>query len=298
VRVSGLSLNDRNVWRRAQVAEGGYGSEVSRSGAYEWTSQRALVRVPVPRGQPLPESVEILLSAPEPKEVVLSSGGHKVAVPVDPESIWCAAPLGGAPYDVVNNAGSLVLDDGHGVDRGFGAPDGPAFTEPCDVFAWCGGAVLLRSGYLDDVGLFDERFFLYYEDTDVSWRGKARGWRHTFVPEAVIHHLHAATTIAGSASFTYFTERNRMLMVLKNAPRPMIREVVGGYLGETYDAARRDIAGALAQGRRPNTLPSARRLRALGAFARLAPRVLLDRPSVRARQRVPDAELLTQLTPR
>ena len=43
------------------------------------------------------------------------------------------------------------------------------------MFAWCGGAVLLRREYLDDVGIFDERLFLYYEDTDLSWRGTAQG---------------------------------------------------------------------------------------------------------------------------
>ncbi len=39
-----------------------------------------------------------------------------------------------------------------------------------------------RSAYLDDVGLFDERLFLYYEDTDLSWRGRLRGWRYVYVP--------------------------------------------------------------------------------------------------------------------
>jgi GT2 family glycosyltransferase len=220
-----------------------------------------------------------------------------VSIPVDPESVWCAAPLDGSPYDVVNNAGSIVMSDGHGADRGFGTPDGAAYDEPCDVFAWCGGAVLLRAGYVADVGRFDERFFLYYEDTDVAWRGRARGWRHRFVPGAVVRHLHAATTVAGSASFTYFTERNRLLMVVKNAPMPMVRDVVGGYVGQTYDAARRDVAGALAQGRRPNALPVLRRLRALGAFSRIAPRVLLDRPAIRGRQRISDEQLLADLTP-
>ena len=59
------------------------------------------------------------------------------------------------------------------------------------MFAWCGGAVLLRRRYLDDVGLFDERFFLYYEDTDLSWRGRLRGWRYVYVPGAVVRHHHA-----------------------------------------------------------------------------------------------------------
>jgi hypothetical protein len=257
-----------------------------------------LVRVPVGRGTELPDRVEILLSAPEPKEVTLRSGARTIAIPVDPESVWCAAPLSGKPYDVVNNAGSVVLTDGYGADRGFGEPDGPEFGMERDVFAWCGGAVLLRASYLADVGLFDERFFLYYEDTDLSWRGKARGWHHRFIPGAVVRHVHAATTIEGSAGFAYFTERNRLLMLLKNAPMPMVREVVNGYLSHTYDAARRDVGGAVAQGRRPNALPMLRRLRAFSAFSRLAPSVLLDRPTVRSRQRVGDDEILAALTSR
>jgi hypothetical protein len=112
-----------------------------------------------------------------------------------------------------------------------------------------------------------------------------------------VRHVHAATTVAGSAAFAYFTERNRLLMLLKNAPKRMVRATVGDYVGQTYDAARRDIAGAMAQGRRPNPLPAARRLRALAGFARLAPSVLSDRRHVRSRQRVADEVLLGELTP-
>jgi GT2 family glycosyltransferase len=297
VRISGLSVRERNVWRRSHVASGGRGRETARSGAYEWTGEHAVVQVPIGAGGQVPDDAEILLSAPEPKEVALGVGDRQVIVPVDAESVWCPAPLSGEPYDVVNNAGSIVLTDGHGADRGFGQPDGDAFAEPQDVFAWCGGAVLLRSLYLEDVGLFDERFFLYYEDTDLSWRGQARGWRYRYVPDSVVRHMHAATTVAGSSSFAYFTERNRLLMLLKNAPRSMVREIVGDYLGKTYDAARRDVFAALAQGRRPNSLPVMRRLRALAGFVHLVPHIALDRSTVRARRRISDEALLDRLTP-
>jgi GT2 family glycosyltransferase len=297
VRIGGLSVHDRNVWRRTHVASGGYGRETSRAGAYEWTGEHAVLQLPIGADGSTPDDVEILLSAPEPKEVTLGEGPGQVVVPVDSEPVWCPAPLTEGAYDVVNNAGSIVLADGHGADRGFGEHDGPSFSEAADVFAWCGGAVLLRSEYLVDVGLFDERFFLYYEDTDLSWRGRARGWGYRYVPTSVVRHLHAATTVAGSSSFAYYTERNRLLMLLKNAPRPMVRDVVGDYLGKTYDAARRDVVAAVAQGRRPNALPVARRLRALAGFVRLAPSVALDRSVTRARQRVPDQDLLERLTP-
>lgn len=295
VRISGLSVDGRDVWRKAHVV-GGHGTEISRASRFEWTTHDALVRVPVDRGEGPAGPVELLLSATEPKEVTFGRGSDTVTVPVGPEPVWCRARLDSAPYDVVNNAGSLVRTDGYGADRGFAMPDGVDFATPRDVFAWCGGAVLLRSEYLDDVGLFDERFFLYYEDTDLSWRGRARGWRHRYVPDAVIHHRHASTTVAGSASFAYFTERNRLLMLLKNAPAPMARALVRDYVGKTYDAARRDVGGALAQRRRPNALPAARRLRAIAGFARLAPAVLADRRAVRARQRVADEVLVSELT--
>jgi GT2 family glycosyltransferase len=86
------------------------------------------------------------------------------------------------------------------------------------VFAWCGGSVLLRSSYLQQVGLFDERFFLYYEDTDLSWRGRLLGWRYRYVPASVLRHEHAASSGEGSDLFRYFVEPNRLLMLLKDAP--------------------------------------------------------------------------------
>ena len=75
-----------------------------------------------------------------------------------------------------------------------------------------------KRAYLDDVGTFDERFFLYYEDTDLSWRGQLRGWRYVYEPDAVVRHRHAASSGVGSAMFRYCTERNRLLMLAKNAP--------------------------------------------------------------------------------
>ncbi len=68
-------------------------------------------------------------------------------------------------------------------------------------------------------GLFDERFFMYYEDTDLAWRGRARGWRYRYVPDAVLRHVHAATSVEGSPLFQHFVERNRLVMLTKNARR-------------------------------------------------------------------------------
>ena len=138
--------------------------------------------------------------------------------PSDRDAEWVDIAVPPEPFDVINNVGSNLFAGGFGGDRGFLEVDTGQYEEPADVFAWCGGAVLLSRAYLDEVGTFDERFFLYYEDTDLSWRGQLRGWRYVYEPGAVVRHHHAQSSGVGSPLFRYSTERNRLLMLAKNAP--------------------------------------------------------------------------------
>jgi GT2 family glycosyltransferase len=75
----------------------------------------------------------------------------------------------------------------------------------------------LRTAALDDVGHFDDDFFLYYEDVDLCWRLRSRGWAIRYEPRAVVHHLHSATTGAGSELFQFHDLRNRLICLGKNA---------------------------------------------------------------------------------
>ena len=95
-------------------------------------------------------------------------------------------PAGSEAIEVVNNVGTELLDDGFAADRGYLQPDDGQFDTATDVFAWCGGGVLLRRAYLDDIGLFDEDLFMYYEDIELAWRGAQRGWRYRYVPGSVV----------------------------------------------------------------------------------------------------------------
>jgi len=156
----------------------------------------------------------------------------------------------------------------------------------------------LRPEYLRDVGLFDERFFLYYEDTDLSWRGRARGWRHRTVPTSVIRHLHAASSGEGSEVFAHHVERNRLLMLTKNARARLAVEQVVRYLLVTLSYARRDIVRRVLAGHRPDVVVVRRRTRSFLGFARLLPAMLAERRRLRGRQLVPDAELEACLTQR
>lgn len=125
--------------------------------------------------------------------------------------------LAGSDPVRVNNAGVLLRSDGYGADRGLG--DDPArWDEAGDVFGFSGGAALLRREAVAAVGGFPAPFFLYYEDTDTSWRLRLAGWQVRYEPAAVVHHEHAATSDVRSSSFAFYNERNRLLMLVRCAP--------------------------------------------------------------------------------
>jgi GT2 family glycosyltransferase len=122
------------------------------------------------------------------------------------------------PPPIVNNAGVVLLPSGYGADRGLGEPDGPAFAEPAEVFGFSGGAAVLRTMAVRAVGGFPADWFMYYEDTDLSWRLRLAGWRIVYTPDAVVWHRHAASSDVSSPLFAFYNERNRLLTLVRNAP--------------------------------------------------------------------------------
>jgi GT2 family glycosyltransferase len=125
--------------------------------------------------------------------------------------------LAGTDPAVVNNAGVVLLPTLYGADRAAGAAPADV-AEPADVFGFSGGASLLRRDAAVAVGGFPERFFLYYEDTDLSWRLRLAGWQIRYEPSAVVHHRHAASSDVSSVLFAFHNERNRLLMLARCAP--------------------------------------------------------------------------------
>lgn len=66
------------------------------------------------------------------------------------------------------------------------------FSEPTEVDWITGAVLLLRKAALDQVGLFDERFFMYFEDEDLCARMWRRGWKVCYIPQAKAYHVHIA----------------------------------------------------------------------------------------------------------
>jgi hypothetical protein len=268
VRVSGARATGSDVWRDTQLVEGFWGPEHGAEPelGYQWTSGRAVVRVPVNEADPA-GTCELRLAADGVTRVTARSGRAEVEVEVGREPAWHTVPLDGRPFDVINNVGTVLAGDGYGADRGYLERDHGQYETPESVFAWSGGAVLLTARYLADVGLFDEQLFLYYEDVDLSWRGRERGWRYRYVPESVVRHVHSASTVEGSPRFDYYNERNRLLTLTRHADRRTVAKALARYLLVTGSYTRRDVVSPLLRGQAPRLEAPLRRLRALGGYA-------------------------------
>ena len=169
----------------------------------------------------------------------------------------------------MNSTGNVLTAQGSGTDRDFRRPLGTESTD-ADVFGFCGGAAALRREMLDDVGGFDPSLFLYYEDTDLSWRLRAGGWAVRYVPGAQAVHEHAASSGTDSPVFRYYNTRNSLVVLARHAPASLVlrsfgRQTLGlaraalrGGPEGTTTARARGLAHAV--GRLPRTLAERRRL--------------------------------------
>jgi GT2 family glycosyltransferase len=185
---------------------------------------------------------------------------------------------GGVPtWDVINNAGSKVFLDGYGADRGFQEIDRGQYDQAEEVFAFCGGAVCVRTDVLRDAGFFDDDFFLYYEDTDLSWRIRAAGWSIRYEAAATVRHIHSASSGEWSPLFTFHVDRNRLLMLTKNATAGLAWREVVRYPLTTASLAVRELSRSRHTRRRPPVRPTLLRLRVTVSYLRLLPRMLARR---------------------
>jgi len=173
-------------------------------------------------------------------------------------------------------------------DRGQMQVDDGQYDLALDVFGACGAAALYRRAMLEDISVrgefFDEDFFAYGEDADLSWRARLRGWCCCYAPQAVAYHVRGwGDTLRKrpdpNSMGPRLALRNRYLMSIKNDrfaywlrdfPLILLAELPRlGYMLLVRPAALLGLVDLL----------------------RLAPAALRKRRIIRASQTVPDVEL-------
>jgi GT2 family glycosyltransferase/glycosyltransferase involved in cell wall biosynthesis len=150
-----------------------------------------------------------------------------------PGAAWISAAVEALREDpTIGAVASKVLDwDGQVVDyvdgsltwygmgykREVGKPDSPDYDVPKDVLFGTGAAMFVPAALYREVGGFDERFFMFYEDVDLGWRLNLLGYRVRYVPGSMAYHKHHVTMQKfGDFRESYLLERNALLAMYKN----------------------------------------------------------------------------------
>ncbi len=135
-------------------------------------------------------------------------------------------PVSGAGR-ILDSTGLYIDRQRRTYDRGQGEADEGQYDNLPYTFGACGAAAFYRHKMLDDLAVqgecFDELFFAYYEDADISWRAQLRDWSCAYVPTAVAYHARGQANClrkeghgGKDPAILAWSWRNRYLMTLKN----------------------------------------------------------------------------------
>ena len=111
---------------------------------------------------------------------------------------------------------------------GFGVPVASLrnrgyFDRHRDVFSACAAAALYRREALRQVGGFDEDYFCYFEDIDLSFRLRLAGHAVVAVPQAIVRHMGSASSGGYESDFSvYYGHRNMVWVFVKNMPKSLL----------------------------------------------------------------------------
>jgi GT2 family glycosyltransferase len=118
---------------------------------------------------------------------------------------------------ILDSAGDGLTRAGGAFKRGHGGA-AAAESAPREVFGACGAAFMMLRSVFDEVGGFDEDFFLSHEDVDLSYRVRLRGYRVLYVPDATVEHAGSMTIGRTSRLSVFHGQRNLEWVYVKNTP--------------------------------------------------------------------------------
>lgn len=162
--------------------------------------------------------------------------------------MWAPKILSMEDRKTIDSVGGLLFyPDGLARGRGRGEQDRGQYDDIDETFIPSACAALYRREMLDEIGLFDEEFFAYCEDTDLGLRARLAGWRTRSVAKAKVYHIYSGTSGRYSPFKAYLVERNRLWVAIKNLPLGMLLVspiyTLWRYIIQSYGVISRKGAG-------------------------------------------------------
>jgi GT2 family glycosyltransferase len=199
------------------------------------------------------------------------------------EDVWAwGSILISSESGLVESAGDAWSDDGYAYKLGRGMAPADLPLGPYEAFAAPGAAPLFRRDRFDELGGYEERYFLYYEDIDLAYRALLRGWRALIVPTARVEH-----DLGGSGTrplVRYHVARNSLWTAIRCVPEPSVGRIARRVRNELRwnrprSLARHEIRGrAAALVGLPWALRERRRIQAARVLSAQEVRVRLAEP--------------------
>ena len=184
-------------------------------------------------------------------DVVLAPGALATladALADDPRIGIAGAKLWYPDGETLQHAGGFITHPqalpGH---YGIGQADIGGHEAPRDVEYVIGAATALRRSMLDEIGLLDEGYFLYFEDADLCARARRAGYRVVYWPAATGIHVESATAAKGSFAYLHRFHSGRWRYLLKHFPADEI-------IRETFPAETAWLSGLAPTERRAVSL--------------------------------------------
>ncbi len=119
--------------------------------------------------------------------------------------------------NIIDDAGDFYTALGWEQKIGDGAHDDTDYLTSREVFSACAGAAIYRKSVFDIIGYFDENFFAYMEDVDISYRAKVYGYKNYYCAEAKVYHIGSATSGSKYNDFKVkLASRNNIYLIHKN----------------------------------------------------------------------------------
>ena len=155
------------------------------------------------------------------------------------EAIEADEKIGSVQSLLLRPDGEQVDSLGQGLSRN-GAKDigiGSKYeglADKTEIFGPCAAAALYRSDVLRDVGLFDESFFVIFEDVDLSWKIRLKGFSSFLVPSSVVYHKRGVSagwrTRKPSRTIRYYNIKNWLIIAIRYYPSPLTRHTLRRFL--------------------------------------------------------------------
>lgn len=142
-------------------------------------------------------------------------------IKANPQTGMVTSKIKRSEGNLLDSTGDFYSIWGFPYPRGRDEEDIGQYDDKKEVFGCSGGATLYRADMLKRIGFFDEDFFAYFEDVDISFRAQLAGWKALYEPSAVVTHYVGGTSSKLSGFARYHTVKNFVYLYTKNMPRSL-----------------------------------------------------------------------------